>query len=344
MGMTRQTGLAALLLFPLLAAAGAVPETLTLADLANRPDRWPPSVNVGHDFRFPNGSTVHATDPLRIIKFDGKVVAVVAPGDIRFGAKPEDCGLLEAANRAWSGYSATQRAVDPETLAGDRSLWPVRVATATMISASFGRLPTGTEAELLTVGDHTIKIVWPHSPDRLTLDLAATDLFARALAAIEPAQRPSHVADLLGPVLVDADGRPHHDDHLGEKTVFALYFGANWCAPCHAFSPELAKFMQEALPKHPELAAAFLSNDNDFAQSQAYLRAAHLPVPAVPLNAWRDAPFLVAYSGILPHLVILDRFGRVLAVNADGANKMHEDPEKPLAALGQMLGVPVAGL
>jgi thiol-disulfide isomerase/thioredoxin len=343
--MMRVNRIFVLLVFPFFAAAGAPPDSLTLGDLANRPDRWPPSVSVQHDFRFANGATIHTTDALRILKFDGSVVVLSGPNDVRFSAKPEDCGLLEAANRAWTGYSAAQRAIDPQTLAADRSLWPLRVAASTTISGPFGRLPTGSEAELLTVADQNIKIVWPHTANRLTLDFASTDLFtrARAVAAQEPSQRPSHVAEALGSVLVDVDGRPVHDDHLGEKTLFALYFGANWCAPCHAFSPALGAFMRDALPKHPELAAAFLSNDNDFSQSQAYLRSANLPFPGVPLNVWKNSPFLSAYTGILPHLVIVDRFGRVLAVNADTGGNMHEDPELPLAALGKLLGSPSAG-
>ncbi len=88
-----------------LADTPAPPQTLTLQDLVNRPDHWPPTVTVQRDFIFNNGVAVHTGDAARIIHFDGARLLLIAGKNIRFQVKPEDCDLLNAANQAWSALT-----------------------------------------------------------------------------------------------------------------------------------------------------------------------------------------------------------------------------------------------
>jgi hypothetical protein len=326
------------------AVRAAPPETLSLADLVNRPDRWPATLTLKRDFQFSNGNAVHQGEQLHIQRFDGAHLFVATLSNHLFGAAPEDCGLLESANQAWAALTPAQRAIDPESLAGDFSLWPATVATTAPIGSKFGRLPSGTQVRLISVTSKGMDIAWPNPPGRISIDFGSADLFARArqLALLDPAQRPSRVAAALEGLLVDADGAAYRDEHLGEKKFFALYFGANWCAPCHAFSPDFVKFLNDALPRHPELAVAMLSNDEDPAQMYAYMKAEKMPFPAVPLKALNGSGLLSSYAvKMIPHLVIVDRFGNILASNDDDTGN-RADPRETIDALRKLLGEPGA--
>lgn len=262
-------------------ASAGPPDKLTLADLANRPDRWPENVTYQGDFKFGNGTTVHKGDQARLIRFNGTQVQILGAGNAVFNLKPEDCGLLDAANASWAALTPAQRAIEPATLAADLSLWPVKVAVTSPINASFGKLPAGTEVTLISVTDKEANIAWPNSPNGLRVSFELTDVIKRArrLALIERAKRPSRMAAALQGMLVNADGTAYHDDHANDKKIYALYYGANWCAPCHQFSPDLVKFLDEALPKHPELAAVFVDDDDKPEDMFAYHERGKNAVP-----------------------------------------------------------------
>jgi thiol-disulfide isomerase/thioredoxin len=320
-------------------ASAAVPETLSLADLANRPDRWPATVTLQRDLRFTAGLVIHQGEQLQLVRFDGSGALVADAGHHLFKLTPEDCGLLDAANQAWAALTPAQRAVAPETLAGDLSLWPARVAATTQISCTFGKLPAGTELTLLTVSHQGLDVAWPNSANRLSIDFGSTDAIARArkLVLLAPDQRPSRIAAALQGILVDSDGKPYHDEHLNDKKFFALYFGAGWCPPCQAFSPDFVKFLNDAMPRHPELAVVFLSDDKQLADMLAYMKKEQMPFPAVPPNVVTHSSPLSNYEvQLIPHLVIVDRFGKALADNDDGrGNRI--DPMDTVAALGKLL-------
>jgi hypothetical protein len=93
-----------------LADAPAPPDTLTLQDLVNRPDHWPPSVTLQRDFNFNNGAVARQGDKATIILYNGNQLVLDTGKNIRFAVKPEDCDLLNAANQYWSGLTPAQRA------------------------------------------------------------------------------------------------------------------------------------------------------------------------------------------------------------------------------------------
>ncbi len=257
-------------------------------------------------------------------------------------AKPEDCGLLDAANQAWSALTPAQRAIDPDSLAADPSLWPIQVTTTAPISCNFGKLPLGTEVVVLSVTSAGTDIAWPKSANGLNVGFDCTNAIdaARQLALVDPDQRPSRIAAALEGIMVDADGRPYHYDHPGDKKFFAFYFGASWCAPCHAFSPDFVKFLDDALPRHPELAAVLLSNDQQPDQMLAYMKEEKMPFPAVPLSDLNRSRLLSSYAAqMIPQLVIVDRFGKVLASNDDNHGN-RGDPKDTIDALGKLLAAP----
>ena len=321
-------------------AQAAPPETLTLADLANQPDRWPATVTLQRDLKFRNGIVLHQGDNVRVERFDGSQVLLLDPAHrMRFNASPEDCGLLDAANQIWSALTPAQRAISPDTLADDRSLWPVEIGLTSEISCNFGKLPAGTEVNLLTLTRQNMVIAWPSSPNRLELDFRDTDVIARArkLALVPADQRPSRIAAALQGILVDSDGQSYDAARLADKKIFALYFGAGWCPPCQAFSPGFAKFVNDTLPKHPELAVVFLSDDKQRPDMFAYMKKEDMNFPAVPPNVLPYSNLISTYQvQLIPHLIVVDRFGKVLADNDDGRGN-RVDPMDTVAALGKLL-------
>ena len=328
-----------------LADAPAPPETLTLQDLVNRPDRWPPSVTLQRDFQFNNGAVAHQGDKATIIAYNGNQLALVTGKNIRFAVKPEDCDLLNAANEYWSGLTPAQRAVDPASLAADVSIWPTQVKATNSINCQFGAVQAGTDLAVSNVTNKGVQIVWPKTNNRINLGFDTTNVFdaARQLVLLDRDKRPSRIAAALDGVMVDADGKAYHDEHLGDKKYFAVYYGANWCAPCHAFSPSLVKFANENMAKHPEVAFVFLDEDPQDAQMFGYMKDEQMPFGAVPQNAWRKSAVLAGLAGrIIPDMVIVDRFGKVLADNdaVEDAQGNHGDPMDSLNSLSQLLAGP----
>jgi len=325
--------------------AAAPPDTLTLTDLVNRPDRWPATVTLARDFQFNNGAVVHTGDSAQVKRFDGRQVALVA-GKVSFLATPQDCGLLEAANQAWAALSPAQRAIDSDSLPNDLTIWPVRVALPAGMSCSFGRLPPATEVVLLNITAKGPVIQWPNSNNRISTDFPGTDVIARArqLALIDPDKRPSRIAAALDGIMVDADGKPFHDEHLGDKRFFAFYFGAGWCPPCRTFSPDLVKYADDALPKHPELAMVLLSRDHSTQEMLAYMKEEKMPFPAVAPQALDQSNMLgtlTADTRMIPHMVVVDRWGKVLAANADGQGNL-TDATDTISTLDKLLNAPPA--
>jgi nucleoredoxin len=324
------------------------PDTLTLADLANRPDHWPPSVTLGRDFNFNNGAAVHQGDKATIIKYNGSQLILQTANNIRFAATPQDCDLLDAANQYWSGLTPPQRAVDPTTLAADVSIWPARVKATNSISCQFGAVKPGTDLALSNVTSNGIQIIWPRTNNLINLGFDTTNVFdaARQLVLLDPAKRPSRLATALGGLaMVDADGKPHHDDHLQDKKYFVLYFGAGWCPPCLDFSPNLVKFANDALPRHPELAIVMLNEDKTPGDMLAYMQKENFPFPAVQQNVWLANAAIAHYAGrIMPDVVVIDRLGKILADNdaVEDTQGNHGDPMDSMNTLTQLLAAPPA--
>jgi thiol-disulfide isomerase/thioredoxin len=207
------------------------------------------------------------------------------------------------------------------------------------ITCSFGRLPAGPEVGLLSVSTKGIAVSWPNSLNRLTVEIGSTDVIDRARQAVllTPDQRPSRIAAALQGILVDSDGKPYDGKHLEDTKVFAFYFGANWCAPCHAFSPDFVKFAGDALSRHPELAIVLMSNDPQPGPMLAYMKEEKMPFPAVPQADLLKSSLLSSYAAqMIPHLIVVDRFGKILA-SSDDRSGNRSDPMDTARELGKLL-------
>lgn len=129
--------------------------------------------------------------------------------------------------------------------------------------------------------------------------------------------------------LHDADDGKAPADALRGKPVF-IYFSANWCGPCRAFTPELCQFYR-ANGGGTKFEVVFVSADHSAEDMDAYMTADDMPWWGVRHGSASAQALTRAYAGQgIPDLVLLDPTGRVIADSyVDGR---YVGPQSVLAA------------
>jgi len=104
-----------------------------------------------------------------------------------------------------------------------------------------------------------------------------------------------------------------------EPDIIALYFGADWCPPCHAFTPELREVYETLKGNGANTEVVYLSLDTTESDMRRYMRQSAMPWPAIPPRRLRTLPALNALAGPAPpNLVLIDRAGNILANGWEG--------------------------
>lgn len=99
-----------------------------------------------------------------------------------------------------------------------------------------------------------------------------------------------------------------------EPEIIALYFGADWCAPCHAFVPTLRQVRDALRAAGADTEVVYVSQDESESQMRRYMRAQQMPWPAIDYRRIQRLPALQRLAGEAPpNLVLIDRDGAVLA-------------------------------
>jgi nucleoredoxin len=333
--------LSALLLVGLsfIRAFASAPATLTLSDLRQSPERWPAAITVPRDLNFQGGASVKKGQMVKVTDLTGNEVVVDSGTGLIFGLPVAETDFIARANEAWTKLTPEQREVTAASLVTDRSLWPVKVRNfAEFRLGNGGVIKSGGEYELIAVERDGLKLLAPEYNTTLRVKPQATDLIerSRALVLLPPAKRPSRIAAVLRGHLVDASGRATDPAGLDETQVFALYYGASWCPPCRAFSPELVKFVHRVGPANPRLTVVLVSSDKTDAAMFGYMKEEQMPWVALPREQLTKSPALVAYTkGGIPQLVIVDRQGTVLADSYRGSS--YVGPQVAMAELEKIL-------
>ena len=126
------------------------------------------------------------------------------------------------------------------------------------------------------------------------------------------------------------------DEVLAKKKLIALYFSANWCAPCRKFTPQLVEFYNRVAPQHPEFDVVFVSFDRSPAGMETYMRETKMPWPAIDFTKLPGKEALRKYAGeSIPCLVLLDDSGKVISDTYAG--QKYVGPEKVLTDLNAIL-------
>ena len=133
---------------------------------------------------------------------------------------------------------------------------------------------------------------------------------------------------LLGPELIKADGEKVATSSLAGK-VIGLYFSAEWCPPCRAFTPELVKLRDS---KNDKFEVVFVSSDQSPEAQQKYMKGYDMNWPAIPHDSPLRQQLQEKYDvqGI-PSLVIVDDQGNLITKEGrsqmsgpDGAKALEE--------------------
>jgi len=99
----------------------------------------------------------------------------------------------------------------------------------------------------------------------------------------------------------------------GDPEFFVAYHSASWCGPCKAFSKELLSLSQAA-SENKNFALVLVNYDVDEMAMGKYMVEAAMPWYALKHDSRESNPLaLAAKSDYIPHLVIVDREGKVLA-------------------------------
>ncbi len=301
-------------------AAADAPATLTLADLVGKPERWPATVTVAANVRSKSGQTVHQGQKVPVLSVTEKGVFVQTKSGGQIGLFPAQCDLLQQANARWAKLTPRQRTLTPEAVFKDSSLWPETVTLAMPVQIRLPNggtraLPAGLPAQFLYHKDGQVGIV-PQGVGELKWFAADTvNVVAGAWERVEldAAQRSSHLARSLRPLMKGPDGRPHMAANLETSRYFVFFWGANWCGWCHKVSPELAAFVNRHQDELRETTIVMLNGDQQDAEMLKYMNEKKLPWPAVRQADWKRVPYLaLTHEGSFPQLLITDRHGRIV--------------------------------
>ena len=129
---------------------------------------------------------------------------------------------------------------------------------------------------------------------------------------------------------------PLPEDAAAGKKLYALYFSAGWCPPCHKFTPKLVNFYNQVHARHPEFEVVFVSSDRSEDAMRKYMEEYQMPWPALRFDASENLPQIRGYGGPgIPCLVLVDAAGKVLADSFVG--EQYLGPDRVLVELQRRL-------
>ncbi len=126
---------------------------------------------------------------------------------------------------------------------------------------------------------------------------------------------------------------------LGAK-YYAIYFSAQWCPPCRAFTPDLVDAYKRLKSRNPDFELIFVSSDESKDDMQTYMSEYKMSWPAIDFDAGKSLPAVQRFSGSgIPHLVFVTADGEILSSSyVDGKyvgpRKVLKDMQKKLSAGG----------
>lgn len=99
-----------------------------------------------------------------------------------------------------------------------------------------------------------------------------------------------------------------------EPGIIALYFGADWCGPCHAFIPELKRIRATLKQAGADTEVVYVSLDTSEREMHRYMRRQQMPWPALDYRKLHNMPAVKRLAGPAPpNLMLIGRDGQVIA-------------------------------
>ncbi len=144
-------------------------------------------------------------------------------------------------------------------------------------------------------------------------------------AVVETPAVVNELSPLIAGALIKADGSAAPDDALAGKTV-ALYFSAQWCPPCRAFTPVLVEAYNQWKEQEKPIELVFVSSDRNAAAMASYMSDYKMPWLAVPFEDGARRQALGAHWSIrgIPALVVVGPDGETVSSTGTQTVRQHK--------------------
>lgn len=141
-------------------------------------------------------------------------------------------------------------------------------------------------------------------------------LFTAALAAVIATTASANLAELFPEKLQNAQGQEVARDAALKGKLIGVYFSAQWCPPCRAFTPSLVEFRDQ---NKDQFEVVFVSSDRSPADQMKYMADYKMNFVTMAHRSGEAQALAQRYSvrGI-PMLVILDQQGNLISTNGRG--------------------------
>ena len=324
---------------PMAAHKPAIPAaapTLAWRDLVGHPERWPEKTTLLIGITV-DGDPINEGSVLAVYDVKPNAVELIAPKGYTLSFEPTETTLLTDANKYWSTLTPEQRALTPQVIAADRSLWPAKIKIKEDLNFGKITLKEGSEVWAINMRPDKVGVYDPRTPELLMVELKYTDLFerARALASLPEDQRPGMMPEIFKGLTVDSDGKPVA---VKEAKYYVLFITASTCGFSHAFTPEFVKYYNENFKDRDDVAFIVWPWENTLPPMLAYMKQQSMPWPTIP--AWQKGRVYFLINGLgaihTPGIVVLDKYTNVLV----SSSKMYGQPtERASAAVNEMARV-----
>lgn len=133
------------------------------------------------------------------------------------------------------------------------------------------------------------------------------------------------MAELLQETLADKNQQEVSGESLKGK-IIGVYYSAQWCPPCRAFTPALAKFHGALKAANANFEVVFVSCDQTEEQMWEYFKEEHGDYLVINYGS----PLREAIMGVhgvkgIPMLVIMKDDGSVISAAGREEVKQHKD-------------------
>ncbi len=138
------------------------------------------------------------------------------------------------------------------------------------------------------------------------------------VAPFEPAP-PVPPAELFGQVLFKTDGSEVGVETIENTSIIAIYFGAQWCQSCAAFTPLLIEVYEDLLQAGKSFEVVLVSLDNSEEDMFAHMREYDMPWLALPFGSAKVEALSIRYNvQFIPTLIVIDSDGNTVSLGGRG--------------------------
>jgi len=295
------------------AAPEAPPETLAWNDLVNHPERWPETCKLTKDIRFSPTDGLKAGTVCRVSAVPGAQAQLLVDNS-QFDAPADFCDLLDAANATWSKLTPDQRALTPQMVIKDPSLWPATVTVSDEQNFGQFKIKAGQTLPLLFITPQQELALFAKGQTQWApVPMAMTDFFTRSreLAATTKDKRPGRVAGLLDGKLVDLDGKPAA---AKQAEHYIIYWTSSQCEWSVQYNAKFVDYYTRNLANRNDVQVVSISNDREMPVYYAYAKKCQYAWPILP----NENKLLTSALGDLgtvqmPGIIVFDKNGKMEA-------------------------------